>query len=86
MSSLEGFDILELPQNWRVLRGQRYRRPLRYVAQAAIWIGYVFFGCVLLVAPVCTVVDLAGLDNVLGGDPFLSVSISVYHYSCAGPD
>lgn len=42
MPPAEEYKVLELPQDWRVLRGQRCRRPLYYAAQAAIWIGYVY--------------------------------------------
>lgn len=42
MASAEECKVLELPQDWRILRGQQYRRPLYYAAQAALWIGYVY--------------------------------------------
>lgn len=42
MAPAQEYKVLELPQDWRILRGQRYRRPLYYVAQAAIWIDYVY--------------------------------------------
>lgn len=42
MTSVEEYDILELHQDWRILRGWRYRQPLYYVAQAAIWFGYLY--------------------------------------------
>lgn len=42
MSLAEGYKILELPQDSRILRGQRYRRPLYYAAHVATWLGYVY--------------------------------------------
>ncbi|CAL5872217.1 uncharacterized protein PFLUO_LOCUS6476 [Penicillium psychrofluorescens] len=43
MPSEQGHDIRELPPDQRILAGQRYRKSLYYVAQMAIWVGYLYF-------------------------------------------
>lgn len=39
----QGHDIRELPPDQRILAGQQYRKSLYYIAQLAIWIGYLYF-------------------------------------------
>lgn len=43
MDSEHKFEIEELPADQRALASQKYRKPLFYVAQSAIWIGYLYF-------------------------------------------
>lgn len=48
MTSNETYNISELPPDQQVLSGHRYKKYLHYVAQAAIWIGYLYFAVRLL--------------------------------------
>ncbi|KAJ5524715.1 nucleotide-diphospho-sugar transferase [Penicillium frequentans] len=43
MTSNGTYKISELPPDQRALSGHRYKKHLYYVAQAAIWIGYLYF-------------------------------------------
>lgn len=42
MTVVQGYDIIELPQDRRILRGFRCHQPLSYAAKAALWIGYLY--------------------------------------------
>ena len=48
MTSNGMYKISELPPDQRVLSGHRYKKRLYYVAQAAVWIGYLYFAVRLL--------------------------------------
>lgn len=43
MTSNGTYKISELPPDQRALSGHRYKKHFYYVAQAAIWIGYLYF-------------------------------------------
>lgn len=42
MTVVHGYDVLELPQDRRILRGLQYSNPLSYAAKAALWSGYLY--------------------------------------------
>ncbi|KAJ6022004.1 nucleotide-diphospho-sugar transferase [Penicillium herquei] len=43
MAVQNSFDIIELSEDERAVSNRKYRKTLHYVAQSAIWIGYLYF-------------------------------------------